>query len=127
MYKRQVYTYSTGNVDAVDIRNALEEGGITAEQSSGDYTVTISGQSLYSEAFDVLELVNQNRENNGLPALVMDKDLLDAAMTRAAECAVFYSHTRPNGLSCFSIIDTMHEENIAAGQYDCLLYTSRCV
>ena len=114
----EVYTYSTGNVDAVDIRNALEEGGITAEQSSGDYTVTISGQSLYSEAFDVLELVNQNRENNGLPALVMDKDLLDAAMTRAAECAVFYSHTRPNGLSCFSIIDTMHEENIAAGQYD---------
>ena len=46
----------------------------------------------------------------------MDKDLLDAAMQRAAEVALYFSHTRPDGSSCFSATDKMEAENIAGGQ-----------
>ena len=45
-----------------------------------------------------------------------DKDLLDAAMQRAAEVALYFSHTRPDGSSCFSATDKMEAENIAGGQ-----------
>ena len=114
----EIEEYTTGNKDVINILEALEACGLEAEAGSGDYTVTVRGQSLYSEAFEVLALVNRRRAENNLSALTMDKQLLDAAMTRAAECAVYYSHTRPTGLSCFSIIGTMHAENIAAGQYD---------
>ena len=46
----------------------------------------------------------------------MDKALLDVAMQRAAEVALYFSHTRPDGSSCFSATDKMEAENIAGGQ-----------
>ena len=75
----------------------------------------ITGLREYDNAYAVLDLVNARRAENGLPPLVMDQDLLSAAMGRAGECALFFSHTRPDGSICFFASPKMAGENIAAG------------
>lgn len=79
------------------------------------YNLKISGTYYYDRAYEVLAQVNAERAKAGLSALTMDMDLLDAAMCRAAECCLDFSHTRPNGLDCFSISNKAYGENIAAG------------
>lgn len=69
----------------------------------------------YDKAYQVLELVNQERAKEGLNPLVMDRDLLSAAMIRAAETNVYFDHTRPNGESCYTACSKMYGENIAGG------------
>ena len=78
--------------------------------------VALSGDESYSEAFSVLTLVNQERSKNGLKPLVMNQSLMDTAMLRATECAVCFSHTRPNGSTCMSANTLMRGENIAFNQ-----------
>ena len=75
-----------------------------------------SGTYNYEYAFEVLELVNDEREKEGVAPLSMDESLLDSAMARAAEIRVKFSHERPNGETCFSINNKMFGENIAYGQ-----------
>lgn len=77
----------------------------------------VTGEANYKMAFEVLDMVNAERKKAGLKALEMDKTMLGYAMQRAAECAVYYSHTRPSGENCFSIIKEHRgaAENIAAG------------
>ncbi len=79
-------------------------------------TVKLTGTCNYNYAYQVLDLVNQERAAQGLSSLTMDADLLDAAMQRAAELTVNFSHTRPSGLSCFTVSSKASAENIAAGQ-----------
>lgn len=76
---------------------------------------TVSGTIYYSKAYEVLNIVNQRRAENGQSALAMDKSLLESAMLRAAEITVAFSHTRPNGDDCFSVDDLAYGENIAYG------------
>ena len=78
--------------------------------------VTISGDENYSEAFEVLALVNKERGKNGLKPLVMNQSLMDTAMQRAAECAVLFSHTRPNSSTCMTANSLMIGENVAINQ-----------
>ncbi len=79
-------------------------------------TVTVSGTYCYEAAYEVLEIVNEERAAEGLGALTMDADLLEAAMQRAAEINLYFSHTRPTGETCFTISSKAFGENIAAGQ-----------
>ncbi len=78
-------------------------------------TVRVTGNQNYTYAFQVLELVNQERTKEGLKPLTMDTSLLDTAMLRAAECSVEFSHTRPDGTSCYTANELMYGENIASG------------
>lgn len=70
----------------------------------------------------VISIVNQNRKKQGLEALTMDEKLMKAAQDRAKELTKSFSHTRPNGTSCFTIFEKYKitpmasGENIAAGQ-----------
>lgn len=90
--------------------------------------ITITGDFDYQKAKEVLDIVNEERENAGLEPLAMDEELFKVANQRAAEIAVRYSHTRPDGSDCSSIFPevdysqitgtgvTVHSaENIAAG------------
>ena len=77
--------------------------------------VSISGTRDYQKAYEVLALVNAERKKAGLGELKMEKSLLDTAMVRAEEQAVLFSHTRPNGTSCFSANAKMVAENVAIG------------
>lgn len=103
--------------------------------SDAPETVELSGTYGQTEAREMLALVNDFRtgENawylaqdnetrvtcEGLNTLVYDYDLERIAMQRAAEIALSFSHTRPNGESCFSLFsgNTYYAigENIAAG------------
>lgn len=74
-----------------------------------------------SYAHQVAELVNAQRAANGLDALAWDDSLANAANTRAQELITSFSHTRPDGSSCFTAIRNPQDygsigENIAAGQ-----------
>ncbi|MCD7741625.1 MAG: fibronectin type III domain-containing protein [Ruminococcus sp.] len=53
----------------------------------------------YEASYDLLRRTNELRSSLGLSKLVMDKDLLDLAVTRAAECTYTFNstHYRPNG------------------------------
>lgn len=79
---------------------------------------TVSGNFNYSYASEVLTLVNKERSANGLQPVTMTASLTDGAMLRAAECAVNFSHTRPNGEQCFTAFEWTRAagENIAYGQ-----------
>lgn len=91
-----------------------------------------------TEARTILNMINEMRTNSSdawywnsddttkttcdnLSELAYDYDLEKLAMKRAAEIALSYAHTRPNGERCFSIYDeegvsySFVGENIAAG------------
>lgn len=71
---------------------------------------------------EVLSLVNKYRNQNGLASLTLDSSLCNAADIRAKEIKTSFSHTRPNGTSCFSVLSELGisyggaGENIAYGQ-----------
>ena len=70
----------------------------------------------------VVALVNQDRAANGLGPVTATAELNAAAQARANEIVSYFSHTRPNGSSCFTIFREYGVnygsagENIAAGQ-----------
>lgn len=76
----------------------------------------------YAYVKQVVELVNKERNKNGLASLTMDSELNRAAALRAKETVRSFSHTRPNGSSCFTALDEIGYsyssagENIAMGQ-----------
>ena len=85
--------------------------------AAADASIGINGNAMYQYAWDVLDHINAQRAAAGAAPLEMDAVLLDAAMVRAAECAVYYDHTRPDGSDCFTVCDWRGRvgENIAAG------------
>ena len=70
----------------------------------------------------VVDLVNRERAAEGLSPLTWDADLAAAANLRVGEIQRSFSHTRPNGTSCFSALQEagvsyrQAGENIALGQ-----------
>lgn len=78
-------------------------------------SVVVSGQRNYDYARDVVDAVNKERAAEGLGSLSMDAELTQIAMQRAAETALYFAHTRPDGSDCFSASDRVNAENIAAG------------
>ena len=75
----------------------------TAAAARAD-TIQISATYNQSEARRMLSLINSYRAENGVQPLTFDYTLEKIAMQRAAEIAVSYSHTRPNGEAWGSLI-----------------------
>ena len=79
-------------------------------------------EALSSEVTDVLALVNGERAAAGLSALTLDSKLCALADIRAKEIVQSFSHTRPNGTSCFTVFGEngvsyrYAGENLAYGQ-----------
>jgi len=69
-------------------------------------------------AVEVLNLVNAERARVGAAPLRLSDDLQWAADIRAREIVQSFSHTRPNGSDCFTVMRNRGRtcgENIAAG------------
>ncbi|RKJ76578.1 CAP domain-containing protein [Butyricicoccus sp. 1XD8-22] len=85
-------------------------------------TPPASDTSLSAYAQEVVRLVNAERAKYGLSALTVNAKASQAAQVRAAEQARSFSHTRPNGSSCFTALKEAGVsyrsagENIAYGQ-----------
>ncbi len=105
---------TTGVVTANYLTNIISNGEVFGE----NLKFTITGTDNYDYAYTVLDSLNKTRRELGLNELEMDKELLDVAMQRAAEISIYYSHTRPNNESCFSLVSGYGYmgENIAVGQ-----------
>ena len=71
----------------------LPVGALAASTATVKIDLTVD----YSAAYQELEMLNEVRRENGLGDLVMDKNMMEMALLRAAESAVYLSHTRPNG------------------------------
>lgn len=91
----EVIKTCTGSLNTFELLDILKNMGVSYNTSVMNFTTT--GQFDYQDAYEILDLVNIERTKKGLPTLVMDQELMDAAMHRAAECSVYYSHTRPDG------------------------------
>ena len=83
---------------------------------------TAANQSSNSSVNEVLRLVNQYRNQSGLASVALDSALCNAADIRAKETKSLFSHTRPDGRSCFTVLSDLGisyrgaGENIAYGQ-----------
>lgn len=75
-----------------------------------------------SDVQAVFDLVNKERKANGLRVVTLSDELCKVADVRAKEIVKSFSHTRPNGTSCFTafkengITYRYAGENIAYGQ-----------
>lgn len=75
--------------------------------------------SLNEEEWDILRRVNIERFNEGEICLAMPGALQDACDTRAKEIAESFSHTRPNGSSCFTAIKNFSYSTAGENIYHC--------
>ena len=75
-------------------------------------------------AAEVLRLVNAERAAKGLTALGSTGALNAAAQKRAAELAVRFSHTRPGGRKCFTVLDDYGVVSVHRGENIAMGYTS---
>ena len=101
--------------------NETAASGITVESANGAERVIPSIVS--ADEWEVLRLVNSERSARGLSPLTTFSTLQSGAEIRAREIVTLFSHTRPNGESCFTVLDEVGignyqsaGENIAAGQ-----------
>ena len=87
----------------------------TEEMTSDAKKLAASNKKDYEE---VTNLTNSYRSEIGVKKLVLDNDLTVAATMRAIEMGEndYYSHTRPNGTSCFTIIYEYGLSYSAAGE-----------
>lgn len=79
-------------------------------------SIDVSGKSNYDYINEVFKLVNEERSKEGLKPLILDNELTESAIFRAAETVLYFDHVRPDGTLCDTISDRLFGENIAAGQ-----------
>lgn len=86
----------------------------TTTKKTTTTTTTTSSSSGVSLPYDattnafineVVRLTNEFRAENGVAALELDLDLTVVAMVRAEEITDVFSHTRPDGTSCFTAFE----------------------
>ena len=112
---------------------ALSATFITDNVYASAKTVKVTGTYYQSDARKMKKMINSFRTGDeawyydinekkvylsGLGKLKYDYTLEKVAMKRAAEISYYFSHTRPNGESCFTLYPegyTLMGENIAMG------------
>ena len=94
------------------------------KREDGDYVVfediKVNVTEDYEKAFEMLELVNAEREKRGVTPLVMNESLLESAMLRAAETSIIYAHVRPDysfANTAINVSYTIFGENILRTAY----------
>ncbi len=110
---------NTGNNGSTGGNGNTGNNGSTGGNGGNQNT---PGTSVSNYASRVVELVNEERAKEGLSPLSMDSRVAAAAAIRAEEIKTNFSHTRPNGTTCFTALDQAGAsyngagENIASGQ-----------
>lgn len=103
----------SGRIDVTDI-------SIIAAHIKG--IRSIGGQAKQDPAKQLFDQANNERKAAGLTPYKQSDELNKAAQIRAKELPAKFSHTRPNGSRCFTVLDELGinywavSENIAGGQ-----------
>ena len=61
----------------------------------------------------ILSEINEERAQRGEKPLTVDSELSRAALIRAEEASIMFSHGRPNGAQWFSVSNFAYGENLA--------------
>lgn len=72
--------------------------------------------SITDEQKEVFDLVNKARTENGLKPLKYREDIQNSADIRAEEIVSLFSHTRPDGSNCFTVLKQNGISYMAAGE-----------
>ena len=120
-------TFKSSNANVVTVNSkgrvvARGQGTATVKAIvTGGATASCEVTVKQSYADEVIELVNIERANEGLPPLEKREDVCALADIRAEELTEEFSHTRPDGRSCSTVFTDANVrwsalgENIAAG------------
>lgn len=110
--------------EVTDMENKYYED-ISKEDINEYDSITINNiqnENTYTDLInEVYEITNNYRSLVGVSSLTLDSSLVEAASIRAKELSNSFSHTRPNGSSCFTVLSELGisygtaGENIAAG------------
>lgn len=110
--------------EVTDIEDKYYED-ISKEEINEYDSITINNiqnENTYTDLInEVYEITNNYRSLVGVSSLTLDSSLVEAANIRAKELSDSFSHTRPNGSSCFTVLSELGisygtaGENIAAG------------
>jgi len=98
--------------------SALTTGAIfqtATAQGATSYYGYIAGIEKQATAYSMLGKVNAARQNASVGALKWDATLESAAVTRAKEAAIYFSHTRPTGASWYTVCAKLNAENLYVG------------
>ena len=102
--------------DAIDaiFKRAAEETA-KAQQNSMNQP---DAQSEEDAVQTVFRLVNEAREAEGLAPLILDDKLCEAAQIRAKELNEMFSHTRPDGRPCSTVLNdcSLNEDYLCSGE-----------
>ena len=115
------YSKSTAEKIVVNVGNG---GSDSDGEIIGDDDINESSDKGSVREDKVVEIVNKERKKAGKDPLKPDGELNAIAAIRAKEIAEEFSHTRPNGTSCFTAFDEagykymMSAENIAYNYND---------
>ncbi len=114
---KRFYSRMISMITAVIMACTASAFALSNASAAYDY----SAEELASIANEIAIMVNQEREALGLRPLYVVPYLNECAQTRAEEASVNWSHTRPNGEYCSTIIDYnivsygYFAENLACG------------
>lgn len=115
--------YRIGGYNYFQLRELGAAVGLDVDYDAAARTVLLTTAPDESDAQAILRLVNEAREEAGVSPLTLDETLCEAASIRAHELETLFSHTRPDGSTCFSVLDEVDVgryyaagENIAMGQ-----------
>ena len=105
--------------EVTDIENKYYED--ISKEDINEYK-NIQSENTYTDLInEVYEITNNYRFLVGVSSLTLDSSLVEAASIRAKELSDSFSHTRPKGSSCFTVLSGLGisygtaGENIAAG------------
>ena len=71
---------------------------------------------VHKYVLEVVELVNAERAKEGIAPVELDMALCQAADIRAQEAKKSFSHTRPNGSRCFTVLTEADISYLIAGE-----------
>lgn len=69
------------------------------------------------KAKEIFDATNAERVAAGLPELIWNDELAQAADVRAGEIITDFDHVRPDGTKCYVLSDLIYGENIARGPH----------
>lgn len=121
----QLQTTRQADANPSSKNNTNSNGNMSNNGSNSNGNSQGTGQTTTTEdsyVDEVIRIVNEERAKQGLQPLKKNNDLCKMAGIRATETTSLFSHTRPNGESCFTILKEYNisymtvGENIATGQ-----------
>ncbi len=121
------YVYASYLIDEASYQAMIAEEEALAKQQQQQQQATPEPQQPAPEPqqpqvnpaeykAQVVALINQERANAGLGSVAQNASLDAVAQIRAQEIVQSFSHTRPDGTDCFTILEQYGIPNSAAGE-----------